>query len=230
MHVRPTRSHSSARVGRDFRRMLAAQLRFLFMRVCSLLRPPLPRGIVIRIWASPAAAEALPAHGAGSRGCASKWRTCLAWNRPAHRPRRRNPAASWHICSSIVRGQPERLLVGRIRDHQKRHLDARRLGSRFARAKARLAALRLPSFESGAARARPRDLPLRLCRRVRATRSSDPGCIVHAGVRIANSARNGWGIVRIVKSARFAVGNLMPEKRRWRRGRPAAGEPNTRNR
>ena len=48
----------------------------------------------IRAWdrrpdrAFPAAAAALPARGAGSRECASMWRTCRASSRPAHRPRR----------------------------------------------------------------------------------------------------------------------------------------------
>ena len=36
----------------------------------------------------PAAAAALPAHSADSPGCESRWMTCLAWSRPARRPRR----------------------------------------------------------------------------------------------------------------------------------------------
>ena len=35
-----------------------------------------------------ATAAALPAHGAGSLGCGSRWMTCLAWSRSARRPRR----------------------------------------------------------------------------------------------------------------------------------------------
>ena len=151
-----------------------------------------------------AAGATLRAHFAGSLGCGSRWTTCRAWSRSAHRPRQEG----WplrDVYSSIFPGRREPLLCpesSRPPEVAPWSVASSRWVSspRSGRAKGPRAALRPPSYESVAARERRRDPPPRLPPRARRAFRASPGAASMPACGSPNSAKR-LGTVSTVKSA-----------------------------
>ena len=139
------------------------------------------------------AAAALPARAAGSRGCASRWKSGRASSRPARRQARdaRPPRDDAPSSARARRARPPSL-----RARRSRSADASARGAATA---ARAAARRAASGSAAATARRPARRA-RAAPTARAARSSEPGCSSMPACRSPISAKRA-GIVASVKSA-----------------------------